>query len=281
MHSSGTGVLVDEDRFLIGGFAFDLDGTIYLGNEILPGAVELLAHLRERGIPHVFATNNSSKTAAEYIDVLSTMGIPADLHQVVTSNDVAAQHLTGLGFKRAYILATPAVTAEYASRGLTHAVKRPEAVLLTYDTSLTYTKVSEANTLLVGGLPFFATHPDVVCPTPAGPLPDCGSFAALFQASSGRSPTVLGKPTLAMADAIRKRLALKRGRRVAFVGDRLYTDIRMANEHDFAAILTLSGEADTMALEDSTYAADLVVNSLSELLEWLIAREDALGVRSS
>lgn len=281
MHSLGTGVLTDDSRFAIGGFAFDLDGTIYLGNEVLPGALELLAYLREQGIPHVFATNNSSKTALEYVDILSSMGIPTDLHQVVTSNDVAAQYLTGQGFTAAYILSTPAVTMEYASRGLAHVTEEPEAVLLTYDTSLTYTKLREANALIGSGLPYFATHPDVVCPSPLGPLPDCGSFAALFEASSGRSPTVLGKPTLAMADTIRNRLALRHGRRVAFVGDRLYTDIRMANEHDFAAILTLSGEADVQALEGSNYVPDLVVDSLNELLDWVLAREVVVGARNS
>lgn len=251
--------------------AFDLDGTIYLHDDALPGAVELIGFLRHRGIPHLFATNNSSSSTASYVARLNAMGIPADERVVLTSNDVAARHLAAGGVTRAYLVATDEVREEYARAGVVHDVDAPQAVVLTFDTSIDYPKIVEAAGLLRSGLAYYATHPDLVCPMPGGPIPDCGSFAALFEAATGRSPVVLGKPSHTMADAIRRRLwAGAAGQpRVTFVGDRLYTDVRMANENDFDAVLTLTGEATATDLAASDYRADLVVSGLEELLDYL------------
>lgn len=250
-------------------FAFDLDGTVHLGGELLPGAAELMAFLRASGVPHLFATNNSSASASHYLTLLNGMGIHAEARQVLTSNHVAAMHLHEQGVARAFIVGTPDVIAEYENGGLSHDTDTPQAVLLTYDTSLDYEKIRQVNSLLNAGLPYFATHPDVVCPARGGSLPDCGSFAALFLASSGRSPIVLGKPSRAMADAIRQRLEVNDGQNVVFVGDRLYTDVRMANEHGFTAVLTLTGEAAADDLSASAYTAEFVVDGLGDLLDML------------
>src|SRR5690606_18384565 len=117
---------------------------------------------------------------------------------------------------------------EYAAAGVHHDPDSPEAVLLAFDTSLDYDKIKTTSDWLLEGLPYYSTHPDLVCPMPGGPIPDCGSFAALFQAATGRSPQVLGKPTPAMAATIRRRLAAQGDAidEVLFVGDRLYTDVR-------------------------------------------------------
>lgn len=251
--------------------AFDLDGTIYLHDRVLPGAVELIGFLRHHRIPHLFATNNSSSTTASYVSRLNAMGIPADRQQVLTSNDAAANHLGSIGVTSAYLVATEEVRAEYAAAGVHHDPDSPQAVLLTFDTTIDYRKIVEAAALLRSGLAYYATHPDLVCPMPGGPIPDCGSFAALFQAATGRTPTVLGKPSPAMADAIRRRLwtGATDGPPVTFVGDRLYTDVRMANENGFEAVLTLTGEASTSDLAASDFRADLVVSGLDEFLGYL------------
>ena len=260
-------------RLTAGGraLAFDLDGTIYLREQALPGAVELIDYLHRAGVPHVFATNNSSASGASYVARLNSMGIPAVRQQLLTSNDAAAGHLRASGVTRAYLVATEEVRAEYAAVGVYHDPESPQAVLLTFDTSIDYAKVVAAATLLRGGTPYFATHPDLVCPTPDGPIPDAGSFAALFEAATGRTPTVLGKPSRAMAEAIRQRLGAGRDTApsITFVGDRLYTDVRMANENGFTAVLTLIGEATTADLAQSVYRADLVVSGLPELLDYL------------
>ena len=251
--------------------AFDLDGTVYLHETPLPGAVRLMRFLREQQVPHLFATNNSSATAAGYVTRLNAMGIPVGSEQVVTSNHVAASHLLSLGTTRAYLVATEAVRAEYAAAGLDHDPDTPQAVLLTFDTTIDYTKILAVAALLRSGIPYYATHPDLVCPMPGGPIPDCGSFAALFEAATGRTPIVLGKPSFAMADTIRSRLwsGAAAGPPVTFVGDRLYTDVRMANDNGFTAVLTLTGEATESDLAGSDVKADLVVSGLDEFLDHL------------
>lgn len=250
---------------------FDLDGTVYLSDQPLPGARELLHGLVAAGVPHLFATNNSSVSGGRYVDRLNAMGIAAERRNVLTSNDATVGHLLRRGIDRAYIVAADDVRAEYAAAGIAHSPADPLAVVLTFDTTLTYQKIRAASDLLRAGLPYFATHPDLVCPTPNGPIPDCGSFIAMFAAATGREPEVLGKPSETMATAVRERLASLAEahglspRSMAFVGDRLYTDVRMANEHGFFAVLTLTGEATPADLEASPHVADLVVEDLGEL----------------
>lgn len=256
----------------VGAIAFDLDGTVYLSDRPLPGASQLLDAVRESGMPYLFATNNSSVPAARYVDRLRSMGIAAGPEHVITSTHATASHLRGTGVSSAYIVATPDVREEFAQHGVRHDVRDPQAVVLTFDTAIDYAKIAAASDLLRTGLPYFATHPDLVCPTPRGPIPDCGAFIAMFRAATGREPTILGKPSAGMAAAIRERLAEQaaaRGQetpeRVAFVGDRLYTDVRMANENDFLAVLTLTGETSLAEVAASGYSVDLVVEDLRAL----------------
>lgn len=267
-----------EDRSVPSAFAFDLDGTVYLGDKLLPGAREFLHALVEGGVPHVFATNNSSDPGSRYVERLQRLGIAVSREQVLTSNDVAIAHLAMAGVTRPLLLATPEVVSEYREHGY-HAVGgepaagpdvEPDAVVLTFDTTLTYDKLVRAAHWIRAGVPYFATHPDKTCPTPLGPIPDCGSFIALLEHSTGRSPTILGKPQRQMADAIRSRLD-RPAHDIAFVGDRLYTDVRMANEYGFMAVLTLTGETTADDLRGSDHTPDVVVADLWELQDRTLA----------
>jgi len=248
--------------------AFDLDGTIYLSSELLPGALELVEALAMAGVPYLFATNNSSKTGAQYVEHLRSLGLRVTRREVLTSNDAAIAYLRGTSLRRPYLVATPEVVAEYRAEGIEATGERPDSVLLTFDTTLTYDKLRRASDLIRAGLPYFATHPDLVCPTPSGPVPDCGAFAALLHAATGAQPLVLGKPEATMAGAIRARLGVAAGT-LAFVGDRLYTDVRMANAHGFLAVLTLTGEATRADLLASPHVPDLVVDDLGGLHRYL------------
>lgn len=252
----------------IGALAFDLDGTIYLGAQLLPGASALIEAIHASDVPYVFATNNSSRTGDAYVRHLAALGIPVTRRHVVTSNDVAMAHLHEVGWPRPYLLATPEVEAEYREHGIEPSEDDPDCVLLTFDTTLTYAKLRRAARLVREGRPYLATHPDRVCPTPEGPIPDCGAFIALLEAATGATPQVLGKPQPSMAGTIRERLE-RPPAEIAFVGDRLYTDVRMANEHGFFAVLTLTGETTRADLAGSEHVPDLVVESLTELREHL------------
>ncbi len=255
----------------IAALAFDLDGTIYLQSQLLPGAAELLEALADAGVPYVFATNNSSKTGEAYVHHLRALGIAVAREGIVTSNDVAVGYLQREGFARPYLIATPDVAQEYAAHGFTAGGEHGDCVVLTFDTTLTYEKLLVADRLLRRGVPYFATHPDRVCPTLDGSIPDCGAFIELLAASSGRRPLVLGKPEPFMAEAIGIRLG-RPAAAIAFVGDRLYTDVRMANDNGFHAVLTLTGEASRDDAAASTDQPDLIVDTLVSLHDHLEER---------
>lgn len=248
--------------------AFDLDGTIYLGSQILPGSLELLAALRAASVPVVFATNNSSKTPDQYLSHLTGFGLDVRREEILTSNHVAIDELRAAGVKRPFVVATEPVRAYYRSEGFDLEADDADAVLLTFDTTLDYAKLKRADELIRRGLRYFATHPDLTCPTAEGPIPDCGAFAALLAASTGVWPKVLGKPEAAMARSIVNRLGVA-PEGVAFVGDRLYTDVRMAQEQGLVGVLTLTGEAVLDDLEGSEYQPHLTVRDMAELLELL------------
>lgn len=250
--------------------AFDLDGTVYLQDRPLPGALELLAELRRRQVPHLFVTNNSSVSGDSYVSKLQRLGLQVGREQILTSSDVAISHLTGLGIRRPWLLATDEVKADFARTGLVHTEEMPDAVLLAFDTSLTYAKLATATSLIASGLPYLATHPDVTCPVPDGFLPDTGSFIELFQAATGRRPEVLGKPQPGMSREVSRRLR-QPPERIAFVGDRLQTDIRMANQAGFVGILTLTGVTSAEDLPDADIVPELTISGLAELQQLLTA----------
>lgn len=252
-------------------FAFDLDGTIYLQGRPLPGALELLAALRKAEIPYLFVTNNSSASSDAYLEKLGDLGLSPDRSQTLTSNDVAISHLLASGFRRPYLLATDAVRAEYAGHGLVHEEDTPDAVLLAFDTTLDFRKISRVSSLVDSGLPYLATHPDVTCPVPGGFLPDTGSFIELFAAVTGRRPEVLGKPHNGMIAEISRRLELP-APEIAFVGDRLQTDIRMAADAGFVSVLTMTGVTDSSDLQSSDLQPDVVIDGMRNLHELLRGR---------
>lgn len=248
----------------VSAIAFDLDGTIYLQGTPLPGALDLLARLREQAIPYLFVTNNSSVNGATYTNKLAALGLEADRSMILTSNDVARSHLLASGIRRPYLLATPEVIQEYSEAGLVHEEESPDAVLLTFDTSLTFEKLALATRHITSGLPYLATHPDVTCPIPGGFLPDTGSFIELFRAATGRRPEVLGKPHAGMISEITDRFGLPAGQ-IAFVGDRLTTDIQMAVDAGFISVLTLTGVTQLGDLQDSPIRPDVIVTDMMNL----------------
>ena len=253
--------------------AFDLDGTIYLQGTPLPGALELLAALREAGVGHLFVTNNSSVSGATYSSKLAAIGLQPERAQVLTSNDVAMSHLQQVGIRRPYLMATAEVRAAYQEAGLPHEEESPDAVLLTFDSELTFAKLAAATRHIGAGMPYLATHPDVTCPVPGGFLPDTGSFIELFAAATGRRPQVLGKPHVGMIQEIGRRLELPAGQ-IAFVGDRLQTDIQMAADAGFVGVLTLTGVTQADTLVTSTVQPDVVVSGMTQLHSLL--RQSAL-----
>ena len=246
----------------------DMDGTVYLGNRPIGDMAGTLAALRRRGIRLCYFTNNSSKTAEDYVGKLKTLGLYDERDTVYTSGMATVSYLLAhYPGRSVYLLATPSVTETFREAGVPLVGEEEEAdiVVLAYDTTLTFERLRRANELLSRGALYIATHPDLVCPTEDLPMPDVGSFIRLLEASSGRLPDlVIGKPNALAGEAILRAVGVT-AEETAMVGDRLYTDIRFGNNAGFHSILVLSGETTEEMLKESDVCPELVLPDLHAL----------------
>ena len=256
--------------------ALDLDGTIYRGSSLFPSTLPFLKLLEKLGIGHTFLTNNSSKSTRDYLAHFENFGLKLSEDQLVTSTQSTVHFLRESmpGARRLFILGTPSLVEELRAVGFAstadEATDVPDAVLVGFDTSLTFARLCRAAFWIAQGKPFIATHPDRVCPTNQPTvLVDCGSLCAALQQATGRAPDrVLGKPDPAMLHGILRQHRLSADE-LALVGDRLYTDIAMARSAGVLAVLVLTGETSRADLDPASSPADLVVPGLGEFGEHL------------
>ena len=248
----------------------DLDGTIYLGGDLIPGALDFLARCEARGVRRFFLSNNSSRSVTQYHAKLAGLGIPCTEEDILLSTHDLLAWLRNEGIARTYAVATEGMCAMMEAAGFTTRDEDPEYVVLGYDTEVTYEKLQTASVHLHRGVPLVASHPDMVCPSPEGGLPDVGAYLALFEATTGVQPDhICGKPEPGMILHAIEALGL-RPDQCAMVGDRLYTDMAMANRAGVVGVLVLSGEAteaDVEALpENALQRPDVIVHSVDALL---------------
>jgi len=251
-------------------FLLDRDGTLTLSERKLPHVDAFLRRLRETGRDFLVVTNNSSKSPRRHFENFRRMGLDLAPENVLVSIESALDHLRDQGMTRLHLVANEEVTAWVGAQGFDLADSDPQALLLTYDTELTYAKLVALVERLRAGVPFYATHVDVVCPTPTGPVPDIGTTLTTIEMTTGHRPLrTFGKPA---HDFVRHALAargLGAGDAVV-VGDRLYTDVAMAAGTEMTSVLVLTGETTLAAYEaQSRFRADVVVPDLSALLRWL------------
>ncbi len=252
--------------------ALDLDGTVYKGGTLFPFSRPFLERMQALGIGCTFLTNNPSKSAADYRASLAKLGIPCTPDQIYTSSLATIDWLRRERpqVRRLFALGTPSMEAEFRAAGfaLTGDDPRdePDAVLVGFDLTLTYAKLCRAAWWVKQGKPFFATNPDLVCPTDQpNVLVDCGSICAAIEKAAGRAPDkVFGKPDPSMLTGIMARHHL-RADEIAMVGDRIYTDIAMARNAGALGVLVLSGEATAADAAAAQPPPNLVLPSLAEL----------------
>ncbi len=249
-------------------FVLDLDGTFYLGDRLIDGALAFVRYVQEKGRKILFFTNNSSRSPRVYLDRLASMGCPITGEQMMTSGDVAIawlkSHCPG---QRVYLVGTPALVESFREAGICLTDgdgTRPDIVMVGFDTTLTYHKLERACTFIREGALFLATHPDINCPTEDGFIPDCGAFCAAITLSTGVRPKYFGKPFEETLDMILLRTGAAR-ERVAFVGDRLYTDVAAGVNHGALGFLVLSGETRAEDIEKSDVRPSAVFQSLGEM----------------
>lgn len=251
-------------------YLLDMDGTIYLGNELIPGAKEFLQKIKDEGKKYVFLTNNSSKNKGAYVKKLKGLGIEADMDDVFSSGDATIHYLKKYtDYKHLFMLGTPSLEEAFREAGFEVYNERNDAVecvVLGFDTTLTYEKLWAACDY-VRELPYIATHPDFNCPLEGGKfMPDIGAMIAFIKASTEKEPIVIGKPQKHMLDAILEVYGLEKDQ-VAMVGDRMYTDIKMGFDLGIASVLVLSGETSQEDYDASPIQADFIFDSVDVMKE--------------
>jgi HAD superfamily hydrolase (TIGR01450 family) len=255
---------------LFAGYVLDLDGTVYLGDRLLPGAAATIERLRDHGSRVVFVTNKPLQTSAEYAAKLTGLGIPARPEDVVTAVDALVHYLFARHRTKVMLLIAEAVVGErLRSEGftVTHRPEEAEVVVVSFDRGFDYGKLHAAfRAVRENGATIVATNPDPYCPTPEGGLPDCAAMLAALEACTGvRAEAVVGKPSAHMAEAFLARLDVDPAS-AAVVGDRLTTDVAMGQQLGAAGILVLTGATSADAAEQAEIKPDYVLTGIGELL---------------
>lgn len=274
-------------------FLMDMDGTLYLSENLFDGSLDFLRTVREIGGRYVFLTNNSSRGTDSYIGKMARLGIETTEEDYLTSADAAISMLDRS--ERYYVCGTTSLERQLREAGFdlaeTAAAEDPfgrgydypdgaskaldgvTALLLGYDTELTYRKLEECCILLNRGVRYYATHPDMVCPTWYGSAPDCGSVIEMLATATGRRPErIYGKPRPDMAFAAMKKFGAS-PEETCLVGDRVYTDIACGVNAGIDTVMVLSGEGTREDIEKYGYEPTYVVEDINELYRMIKAGE--------
>lgn len=268
-----TDILKDIDLFVL-----DMDGTFYLGNNIIDGALEFLEAVKKAGKSYMFFTNNSSTNSDKYIEKLAGMNCFIKKDQIMTSGDVMIRFLkSNYEEKSVYLLGTKPLEDSFLEAGIElfnhdnedalepdNLDKRPDIVVVGFDKTLDFRKLSNACTYIREGALFLATHLDINCPMPSGFIPDCGAICKAIELSTGKQPRFVGKPFKETVDMIVEATKVPK-EKIAFVGDRLYTDVATGVNNGAKGILVLTGECQLPDVEKSEVKPDGIYNSICEM----------------
>lgn len=254
-------------------FILDMDGTLYLGDEVFPFAIPFIETLEKLGKKYIYLTNNSSRAGKDYLPRLRGMNFPCEMENIFTSGMATAMYLAEHHRgEKIYPVGTTAFMNELTSYGIEFSETEATVVCVGFDTELTYHKLERAVHFLRHGATFIAANPDWVCPMPEEEvLPDCGSICALLTASSGVEPNYMGKPNRNMVDIISHKTGVA-NEKICCVGDRLYTDIAVAVNAGAVSVLVMSGETDEAILEASTVKPDYVMADVAEIARVLVSK---------
>lgn len=251
--------------------AFDMDGTIYLGDRLFDATPRLLSTLRRLEITYSFLTNNSSHSGDKYVGKLKRMGLDVAPDQLYTSTHATAEYVRAHypNVRRVYVLGTIGMQDELRSLGfdvVRDESAEPDMVIVGFDRTMQYERLCKATWWIAQGKPFIASHPDRICPTDLPTvLVDCGSICAAIEHAVGRRPdAVVGKPDPRMLDGLCRSMNLRTDQ-IAMVGDRLCTDMALARRSGAMGILTLTGEATREQAFSHENRPDLIVQDLDEL----------------
>ena len=246
-------------------FLLDMDGTLYLSERPIQGALALIKYLTTKEIEYYCLTNNSSRSQGDYYEKLARLGFEIPSERILTSGDATADILKMENpGGRIFVAGTPSLESVFESRGFKLVENKPDTIVLGFDTGLTYKKLEKLCKLVREGFEYVATHPDLNCPTDDGPIPDIGATIAFVEAATGRTPDrIIGKPNRPIVDVVVRTTGISLNQ-ICMVGDRLYTDIAL-EQHGLKTVLVLSGETKPDDVPKSDFTQDLLVEDLGEL----------------
>lgn len=252
-------------------FLLDMDGTFYLGEQLLEGALRFIDVLHQQGRDFLFLTNNSSKDGQQYVEKITRLGLPISREKVLTSGEATAMHVRDQKpGARVFVVGTAALENEFLAQKFLLTSERPDYIVLGFDTTLTYEKLWALCDLVRAGVPYIATHPDFNCPTETGFMPDIGATIAFVKASTGREPDlVVGKPNRLFVEKAAERVGIPVAD-LCMIGDRLYTDIAIGHTAGIPTILVLSGETQPEDLSTSPFQPRFVFPHLGAVADHLL-----------
>lgn len=250
-------------------YLFDMDGTLYLGDQLFSFTIDLLRKIKETGGMYMFMTNNSSKSVSAYIEKLAKLGIPATEDEFITSSQATAYYLkNNHPTAKLYVCGTESLKTELRSQGftITEDLDEVECIVMGFDTELNFKKLHDVSFMLcTRELPYIATNPDYVCPTEFGSVPDCGSVCDMIFNATGKRPVVIGKPEALMPQLAMAKTGYDKKQTVV-IGDRIYTDIKSGINAGTVTMLVMSGETTKEILDASPEKPDFVLEDASEIL---------------
>lgn len=256
--------------------ALDMDGTIYMGDSLFPYTIPFLERLKSMNISYSFLTNNPSKSLDDYLQKLEKMGIHATEEEMYTTTVATIDYIKAHypEARRLFLLGTPSMISQFEKAGFIStaddAEDVPDLIVAAFDLTLVYSRLCRAAWWISQGIPYIATNPDKVCPTNLPTvLVDCGSICKCLEHATGRQPDItLGKPDPNMLIGILQQKSLQ-PEEIAMVGDRIYTDIAMAQNAGAVGVLVLSGETTLDVANAAPNPPDVIAENIGQLGELL------------
>lgn len=249
-------------------FLLDMDGTIYLDNDLFDGTLDFLSAIRSSGGKYLFVTNNSSKSTDAYVKKLQRIGIPATADDFLTSTDATCLYLEKYHGKKFYVSGTESFASQLRQSGVITTTDVEDdifGIVMGNDTELTFKKLDDVCRLLTErDLVYIATNPDWVCPTAYGYVPDCGAVAEMIKRATGKSPVFIGKPKPDMLTLAMEKFGYSK-EETLMVGDRVYTDVASGYNAGVDTVLVLSGEGTVHDAESTDTKPTYIMENIREL----------------
>ena len=252
-------------------FLLDMDGTIYLDDELFDGTIDFLDKVKKKQGRYLFLTNNSSKSVKTYVEKLARIGIESSEDDFLTSTEATVLYIKeNYDGKKFYTVGTRSFVEELLRCGIDAVTELSDDVfglVISNDQELTFKKLDDASRLLTRGVgAYIATNPDWVCPTSYGYVPDCGCFAKMLERATGKRPVFIGKPEPRMLLLALERFGSSRDEAL-MVGDRVYTDIASGVNAGIDTVFVLSGEGTLADAEKSDTKPTYIMKNIRELCD--------------